>query len=1154
MSRKWEQIKEILGAALERTPEERSDFVRQMCAADEDLRKEIESLLSNHDSADSLLENPPVASVLSAPGWMSGRIVGAYRILRETGQGGMAVVYLAERADQEFRKQVAIKMVRPGPNSEEIVRRFRNERQTLAALDHPNIVKLLDGGTTEEGWPYLVMDFVDGLPVDQYCERHQLSIRDRLLLFRQICGAVEYAHQRKVIHRDLKPGNILITADGVPRLLDFGIAKLLDPELVHSAKATTLERRPMTPEYASPEQMRGAAVTNATDIYSLGVLLYELLTGRRPFDAPQLSWSELQHRVCEWEPAKPSTVVKQGRALQGDLDTIVMMALRKEPQRRYASAEQFAADIDRYLSSMPVTARRPTITYRAGKYLKRHIEFAAAATLVVAFIIAFTLWQTHRASAPQASASSGTRPAVAVLGFKNVSGRNDSAWLSTALSEMLTTELASGGQMRLVPGETVARAKIELGLPETDSFAADTLQRIKKNIGGDFVVTGSYLTVGADTDAPIRLDFRLQDAVNGETVATISETGTEGGLLMLVSRSGADLRRRLGISDVAPADTVRVSAAAPSNPEAMRLYAEGLEKLRTFDALSAKDLLTRAIGADPSFALAHSALAQAWQTLGYDNNASQESKRALDSGDRLPREDRLLVEARYAESTLDWNKAIETYRSLFNVFPDTLEYGLNLAAAETRAGKGRDAIKMLDALSQSGTGDPRIDLAISEAASALNDDRLRRDAAERAATKASSQGARLIVARARTQECRALANLGENEKTTAVCEEGRRIYEEAGDRGGLARMLHAMAEVPLNRDDLVTAEKLYRQALDITREIGDTRGIGRELLNLALIFKKRGDPATAQQMDEESLRHYTEGDDPSGIALATNNLANLLRQQGRLAEALPYYERSLQASTRADNKANTTLATSNVGELHAELGDLPEAARMLRQAADSHAALGNKSYYAGALVMLGQVFEQQGDVDQAKKNYSEALALMEQLKERGSAAETRLALAELYCDTGHATEAESMTRAISEEFAQLKEGDMQLQAQTLLSRALLMQGKFVEARQIVQAAYPRWEKNKNSKIRLAGLLTYGRWKAAEGDSTEAARAARQVLAEAQNLGLLQFQLEASLLAGEIELKVNPASARTHLKEVQDVAKTKGFNLVARRAAALLPKI
>src|SRR5271154_6527761 len=401
MPEKWDQVKELFALALERVPEQRSSFLREACAGDDSLRTEIESLLSSFDGAATFLEDCPAADLLSAQSSaMAGKRIGAYRILREIGQGGMAVVYLAERADDQYRKRVAIKMLKPGTKQDEILRRFRNERQALAALDHPSIVRLLDGGSTEEGSPYLIMEFVDGARIDEYCDANKLSIAERLQLFRAVCLAVQYAHETLVIHRDLKPSNILITKEGRVRLLDFGIAKVLNPQLFSDTKLTRTDWRPMTPEYASPEQLRGASVAKTTDIYSLGVLLYELLTGHRPHRFGHDSALEIERRRYHEEPEKPSVAVRtidemasrEGstrtvitpqlvaearatrpeelpRCLRGDLDTIVMKAIRTEPEHRYASAEEFSQDIGRHLSGLPIKARKPTFLYRSGKFV-----------------------------------------------------------------------------------------------------------------------------------------------------------------------------------------------------------------------------------------------------------------------------------------------------------------------------------------------------------------------------------------------------------------------------------------------------------------------------------------------------------------------------------------------------------------------------------------------------------------------------------------------------------------------------------------------------------------------------------------------------------------------------------------------------------------
>jgi serine/threonine protein kinase len=418
-------------AAAALDPPRRAAFLDQACGDDPTLRAEVEALLEAHgETAASPAPAPEEAATrtlgadAASPSPARAR-VGPYRLLQQVGSGGMGTVYLAIRDDDQYRKRVAVKLVRRDSVGEEVRRRFRLERQILAGLDHENIARLLDGGTTEDGSPYLVMEYVEGMPIDQYCDAHGLSIRERLELIRPICSAVHFAHQNLVVHRDLKPGNIFVSPKGVPKLLDFGIAKLLNPELTpHAFVATRLDARMMTPEYASPEQVRGEPVTTAADVYALGVLLYENLT-------------EIARAICEEQPTRPSTVVAQEveatgadgvsrrltpdsvsrtregspeklrRRLAGDLDNIVLMAMRKETQRRYASAEQLSEDIRRHLEGRPVIARKDTLGYRTERFVARHRVGVAAATAVVLALVAgmaATAWQARVARAERARA------------------------------------------------------------------------------------------------------------------------------------------------------------------------------------------------------------------------------------------------------------------------------------------------------------------------------------------------------------------------------------------------------------------------------------------------------------------------------------------------------------------------------------------------------------------------------------------------------------------------------------------------------------------------------------------------------------------------------------------------------------------------------
>jgi non-specific serine/threonine protein kinase/serine/threonine-protein kinase len=411
-----EIVERIFHAALEVPPDRIDAFVEQSCAGDLGLRHQVEALLKSHRQAGHFIETPlvhPQEALLEAPDsdHLIDQTVGHYRILQRLGAGGMGVVYLARRADQQYEKRVAIKLIKRGMDTESVLRHFHTERQILATFDHPNIAHLLDGGATADGLPYFVMEYVEGVPIDDYCEAQKLSITQRLQLFRQICGAVTYAHRHAVIHRDLKPSNILVGSDGVPKLLDFGIAKILQPGEYRESILTMIGLRMMTPDYASPEQVRGEALTTASDVYSLGVVLYKLLTGNQPYDLPRTS-HDISRAITETEPRRPSAVVgkseRWARGLRGDLDNVVLMALRKEPERRYQSVERLSDDIRRHLENLPVLARHDTFGYRATKFVQRNKAATSAAALVALSLlggIVATSWQAQKAREQEAMAT-----------------------------------------------------------------------------------------------------------------------------------------------------------------------------------------------------------------------------------------------------------------------------------------------------------------------------------------------------------------------------------------------------------------------------------------------------------------------------------------------------------------------------------------------------------------------------------------------------------------------------------------------------------------------------------------------------------------------------------------------------------------------------
>jgi len=442
---RWQRVERLCNAAMACEENQQGDFLLDACAGDTSLRREVESLLARQKLAEQFLETPALEIVAKALAQdescrfvgvprLIGQVLSDYRIVEKLANGGMGEIYRAVRIDGTYEKQVAIKLVQSGLGTDYFLARFKNERQILATLDHPNIARLIDGGSTDEGLPYLVMEYIKGQPIDEYCERRGLDTTERLKLFLTVCFTVQYAHKNLVVHRDLKPGNILVTPEGVPKLLDFGIAKILHPQHEPQEFPTMTLLPLMTPEYASPEQIRNDPITTSSDLYSLGVILYVLLTGLHPYHRKRTAPHELIHAICEADPEKPSTAVAQcdqsdskdvpplaahararrehvskklRRTLAGDLDNIVLKALRKEPDRRYASVEQFSEDIRRYLVGLPLIAHKDTLVYRARKFISRHklgvAVFALFILALVAGLIA-TLREAHIARFERARA------------------------------------------------------------------------------------------------------------------------------------------------------------------------------------------------------------------------------------------------------------------------------------------------------------------------------------------------------------------------------------------------------------------------------------------------------------------------------------------------------------------------------------------------------------------------------------------------------------------------------------------------------------------------------------------------------------------------------------------------------------------------------
>ena len=730
----WQRIKRIFDEAVELAPPERGAFLDAACGSDPSLRGEVERMLAA-DPADDLEESAFSLFDRGEGAAFRGRKIGRYRILEEVGRGGMGAVFSAVRDDGEFDQRVALKVIKSGLSTDTIVRRFRHERQILASLEHPNIARLLDGGMSDDGLPFYVMEFIEGEPIDEYCRARLLGVRERLELFRQVCAAVSYAHRRLIVHRDLKPSNILVAGEGRAKLLDFGIAKVLS-QGDSAAQSTATQLGLMTPDYASPEQFRGETVTTATDVYSLGVVLYELLTDTLPYDLTGLRLDQMLKVVCETEPARPShavtgrgrrvdddlrttpltgagggdaqsargviprPAVRNPQALRGDLDNIVLKALRKEPERRYESVEQFAEDIRRHLSELPVSARPDTFAYRTSKFVRRNKVGVVAASLIFLALIAGIVGTAYQARVARRERARAEKRFEQVRKLaNNVVFKYHDAIASlpgaTATREMLVKDateyldnLSQDAQDNPALSQELALAYLKIGNVQGQTNIA--------NLGDSGGALASYRkSVG------ILEDLSRRDPQNVEYLKNLHQASQQAAyLLVRVQRWQEAEGAGQKLLDIGQ----RLVALEPGNQEYRNLLIRSYQIKGDTVEFSGGDEETikwyrrslseaeRSYGQNPSAEMSRRLMVVALQRLGTRLEYYAETLRERGEPEGA-------VAALYREAEPLHRRSVEMSESLRRDFPQNAVYsrfltatGTNLGTAMARVGKGDEGI------------------------------------------------------------------------------------------------------------------------------------------------------------------------------------------------------------------------------------------------------------------------------------------------------------------------------------------------------------------------------------------------------------------------------------------------------------------------------
>lgn len=1090
-----------------------------------------------------------------------------YRLLRLIAQGGMGEVY--EALDETLGQRVAVKMVRaevaqtPGA-----LERFKREINLARRITHPNVSRIFDIGTHMSPLlgsevTFLTMELLEGPTLEEHLQaKGKLEPDEALPIVRQMAEGLAAAHDVGIVHRDLKSSNVMLVPAGAELrvvVTDFGLARGLTGEDRRSLALTATDMVVGTPAYMAPEQAEGHAVTAQSDIYSLGVVLFEMLTGSWPHTGAT-PMAMLLKRLKS-PPPSPRTLVP---SIDGVWERVIMKCLELKPEDRFrnvrdvvraltdpsslerlvpvAAAERAPRGVPASSSPFATTPQTPVVSPAAssggssfatssagagGSGAKRLLAVSIGlVALVAAGLGVRALLGPRRTGDPAASPDAvKVRRAVAVLGFKNLSGRREAAWLSTAFAEMLTAELAAGEKLRTIAGENVARMKLELALADADSLAADTLAKIRSNVGADLVVLGSYLAVPDASGQKVRFVLRLQDATLGETLATLQEDGSDAEILTLVSRMGEKVRERLGAGAVTAAAVHRAQAAVSRNPEALRLYSEGLARLRAYELVEARDGFTKALAADPNHPQLHGALAEAWSALGYDRKAEEAAQRAFDLSGELSREDRLFIEGRLREIQKNWAKATEIYRTLYGFFPDNVDYGLRLARAETRGGRPADAAKtiaLLAKLPEPASSDVRLDLAEAEAAESLGDFKRQLAAATRAAERGAARGSVLLTARARLHESSALLRLGEHARASAACEISRRLFQEAGDKNGEADSLHRLGRIALEEGRQDESQRFLNQALDTWRGLGQKWGEVTGVLSLASSKAILGDLAAAKPLFHEALRLSREVGDRSREALALANLGEVSHRQGDLAAARAFVEQSAATARETGDRYALIAALLMAGHTALGGGRVDEARARYEEGLAFAREIGDRRVTAFLLFGLGNAMLALDDPARAEELQREALTLRQQLQGRSEIAESRLALGLVFLETGRSREALAELSSAREVFRALGMSTEETQATAALAVAALPDLAAAKAEDEKTAALVR--RCQSLPARLFAEAARCRVLTATSRADEAERLAREVVAEAVKKGLLREEGEARLALARAQRAAGRAGA------------------------------
>jgi tetratricopeptide (TPR) repeat protein len=1117
-------------------------------------------------------------STVDGPDPLIGRLVAQkYRLQKELGKGGIGRVYLAEQTN--LGRRVALKVLHTDlAGDTQVARRFYREAKSASMLSHPNLLQIIDFGN-DEGLLFIVMELIAGRDLRHVLrEDWPLSSSRVVHIGVQILSALENTHRAGIVHRDLKPENVMLL--DIPgehdfvKVCDFGLAKIVTERENDGSMLSAAGGFCGTPEYMSPEQARGETLDGRSDLYSTAVMLYDLVVGDVPFKA-ETSVGVLMRHMHD-APDPPS------KRLEGTLpalDAVIMKGLAKSPADRFASAGEMrrallhavgmetprdqlmaAADSGGIRRVSPVaTEQRTTAVGFAGRRVRRTLRswwrrrwLVGGAAALLAFVAAFGgWWHWHRRGSGRASATAAARRSVMVLGFQNLSKRPDSAWLSTALAEMLDSELGQGGRLRSIGGEEAARVKGELGLGHLDVFGREALERIRRDVDADLVLVGSYVTLDEDLRRQLRIDLRVFDTASGEAVAQVADAGREAELFDLVVRIGRTLRTQLGVADAHAKDEGQVRATLPANVEAARAYAEGLNSLRLQDATTARERLGQAIALESTHALSHVAQARAWSALGYDEHAQEEARRAVDLATGMPREQRLFVAAYNYKVMHDWPKAIEAYKTLLDFFPDNVEYGIGLAEVQwlgQRASDALETINRLRALPAPQRDDPRIDLARVEALAAMTRNQQVAEAAEQTIQKATARGADSIVASAARLQSVAYERMGQCDKAVEAARRAKVTFERLEDRRGMAQANEALIHCQRERGDSADALRLANETLRISEELGDRRGTAAALNSVAGTLSSMGHSTEAIARWERAADIAREINDVGRLNIVLGNLAGARADRGDLEGARHAFEEAIGQRRQLDERSHLSHLLIVYADLLSDMGEPVAALKAVEESMAIAREINERDKIAHLMSMRASLRLMSGDFEGARNSIAESVRMHESAGQPLGVTACKQELADIEIEAGRLDVAESLLREILAGAGEAHRPSLLSNLHEQFARLFLAKGQPTDARAEIAASTAAAPPLVSFGTRQAMTLTRARIEGALGESAAARRRLGTVIAECRRAHFVDLELEARLAL--LQLANRGATAQAEARALSSEANRRGMLLLANKAATL----